>query len=97
MYPSVFEGFGLPVLESMALGCPVVTSSGTATEELITGGAGIPVDPHDPDAIAAGLAELIDDPQRRSRIRAAGLARAAEFTWARTAGQTVGVYEAVVG
>ncbi len=97
VYPSVFEGFGLPVLESMALGCPVVTSSGTATEELITGGAGVAVDPLDPDAIAAGLAELLDDPERQSRIRDAGLARAAAYTWARTADRTMAVYDEVVG
>ena len=95
VYPSVFEGFGLPVLESMALGCPVVTSAGTATEELVAGGAGVAVDPYDPAAIAAGLASVIDHPRRRVELREAGIERAAGYTWTRTADCTVAVYEAV--
>ncbi len=95
VYPSLFEGFGLPVLESMALGCPVVTSSGTATEELVAGGAGLAVDPTDAEAIAGALASLLDDPDLRDRMRRAGLQRAAEHTWDRTAQQTADVYRQV--
>lgn len=95
-YPSLFEGFGLPVLESMALGCPVVTSSGTATAELVAGGAGIAVDPHDPDAIAAGLASVLDDPELRQRLVAAGSERAAEHTWDRAAELAVAGYREVL-
>jgi glycosyltransferase involved in cell wall biosynthesis len=84
-YPSLFEGFGLPVLESMALGCPVVTSSGTSTAELAAGGAGLTVDPLDVDAIAGGLAEVLDDAGLRERLAAAGRAKAAEHTWERAA------------
>lgn len=92
-YPSLWEGYGLPVAEAMAQGAPVVTSSGTATEELVTGGAGIAVDPYDPDAIAAALAEVLDDFDLAERLRDAGLARASERTWAATAAETIAAYE----
>lgn len=95
-YPSLLEGFGLPVLESMALGCPVVTSIGTATAELVAGGAGIAVDPHDPDAIAAGLASVLHDRELRADLVAAGLVRAAEHTWARAAELAVAGYREVL-
>ena len=95
-YPSLFEGFGLPVLESMALGCPVVTSTGTSTEELVAGGAGLAVDPRDPDAIAAGLASVLDDPSLHDRLVAAGTARAAAHTWERAAELAVAGYREVL-
>lgn len=96
VYPSLFEGFGLPVLESLALGCPVVTSSGTSTEEIVTGGAGIVVDPSDSSAIAAGVERLLDDPDARLGFVERGLARAAEYTWERTADEVVSGYEEVL-
>jgi glycosyltransferase involved in cell wall biosynthesis len=83
-YPSLLEGFGLPVLEALAQGAPVVTSAGTATEELVEG-VGAAVDPHDPEAIAAALAAVLDDPTEAARRRAAGRARAGELSWAATA------------
>lgn len=95
VYPSLFEGFGLPVLESIALGCPVVTSSGTSTEEIVADGAGITVDPTDPAAIATGLETLLDDPDARTRYVERGLARAADYTWERTAEGVVAGYEEV--
>jgi glycosyltransferase involved in cell wall biosynthesis len=91
-FPSFMEGFGFPVLEAMAQGTPVVTSSGTSTEELAEG-AGILVDPRDPSSIAAGLAEVLDDPARREELAAAGLRRAAEYTWERTGRMLVETYE----
>lgn len=94
-YPSLFEGFGLPVLESMALGCPVVTSSGTATEELVADGAGIAVDPRDPDAIAGALASLLDDDAMRSALADAGRARAATYRWERAAELALAGYREV--
>jgi glycosyltransferase involved in cell wall biosynthesis len=77
LYPSLYEGFGVPVLEAMACGTPVVTSRGTAMEE-IAGGAAVLVDPLDARAIADGIEEAV---QRRDQLVALGLARAREFTW----------------
>ncbi len=77
VYPSLYEGFGLPILEAMACGTPVVTSRGGATEE-VAGGAAVLVDPHDPTAIAVGIDEAGG---RRDELVAAGQERAAAFTW----------------
>jgi len=93
-YPSLLEGFGMPVLEAMAAGAPVVTSKGTATEEVL-GGCGIAVDPLDPAAIADALASLVDDAAQRSRFASLARQRAAEFTWDRTADLTVAAYHEV--
>jgi len=93
-FPSLLEGFGFPVLEAMAQGTPVVTSEGTSTEEL-AGDAALLVDPRDPTAIAAALERLLTDEELAARLRDAGPARAAEYTWARSA-QLVGeAYRAV--
>ena len=81
VYASLYEGFGLPVLEAMASGTPVVTSAGGATEE-IAGGAAVLVDPTDVEAIAAGI---VDAERRRDELVPRGLERAAMFTWERAA------------
>ena len=81
VYASLYEGFGLPVLEAMASGAPVVTSRGGATEE-IAGGAAALVDPHDVESIAAGIDEAT---KRRDELVPRGLERAAEFTWSAAA------------
>jgi glycosyltransferase involved in cell wall biosynthesis len=81
VYPSLYEGFGIPVLEAMACGIPVVTSRGGATEE-VAGGAAILVDPHDPASIAAGMEEA---GRRRDSLVEIGRARASMFTWRRAA------------
>lgn len=94
-YPSLFEGFGLPVLESMALGCPVVTSKGTSTEEIVAGGAGIAVEPTDASAIAGALSSLLDDVDRRVELGERGKERAAGYTWERAARLTVEAYREV--
>ncbi|MGE5273837.1 MAG: glycosyltransferase family 4 protein [Verrucomicrobiota bacterium] len=88
VYPSLYEGFGIPVLEAMACGTPVVTSCGGATEE-VAGGAAVLVDPHDPAVIADGIEEAS---ARRVELRARGLERAAQFTWERVAAETWAVY-----
>jgi glycosyltransferase involved in cell wall biosynthesis len=89
VYPSLYEGFGIPVLEAMACGTPVVTSAGGATDE-VAGGAAVLVDPHDPAAIAAGIEEA---DARREELRVHGLERATHFTWEGVAAATRAVYE----
>jgi glycosyltransferase involved in cell wall biosynthesis len=81
VYPSLYEGFGLPVLEAMACGTPVVTSRGTSMEE-IAGGAAVLVDPLEVPSIAAGIEDAIS---RREELSPAGIARAREYTWGRAA------------
>lgn len=82
-YVSLYEGFGLPVVEAMAAASPVLASSTTAVGELAEGAA-LLVDPMDEAAIAAGLERLLGDPALAESLRQAGLARAAEYSWART-------------
>jgi glycosyltransferase involved in cell wall biosynthesis len=82
--PSLVEGFGLPVLEAMAHGPPVVTSAGTATAE-VSGGAARLVDPRDPSAIAAGIAAALQHDGTTTELIERGLARAGELSWLATA------------
>lgn len=91
-YPSLHEGFGLPVLEAMAHGAPVVTSRGTATEE-VAGGAAVLVDPADVESIAAGLRAALDEAPELVRR---GTKRAAACSWETTAERTVECYREVV-
>jgi glycosyltransferase involved in cell wall biosynthesis len=93
-YPSVREGFGLPVLEAMAQGTPVVTSSSTATAE-VAGDTGVLVDPLDVGQITEAIEQLLDDPEQAQRIGAAGAARAARFTWDAAAAAYADVYAEV--
>jgi glycosyltransferase involved in cell wall biosynthesis len=89
-YPSLYEGFGLPVLEAMSAGAAVLTSDVSSLPE-VGGDAVAYADPHDAAAIAAALAELLCSPNRRAALGAAARARAAEFSWETTAGKVLDV------
>ncbi len=94
-FPSLYEGFGLPVLEAMASGTPVVTSRGSALEEIAGDGA-VLVDPLDVTELADAMARVLSDHAWRDTLRTRGLARAGEYSWSRTATETLGVYERVL-
>ena len=84
-FPSLLEGFGFPVVEAMAHGTPVVTSTGTSTEELVADGAGLALAPTDTDAIADAISRLLTDDALAAGLAAAGRTRASEYTWERSA------------
>lgn len=84
VYPSLYEGFGLPPAEAMACGTPVITSNTTSLPEVV-GDAALTVDPTDTNAIATAIANLLDDPALNERLRHAGPERVSQFTWKRTA------------
>jgi glycosyltransferase involved in cell wall biosynthesis len=94
VFPSLYEGFGLPILEAMASGVPVVMSN-TASMPEVAGDAAILVSPHDPQAIAEGMARVLAEDQLRQVLTQKGLARARCFTWERTAQRTLEVYTAL--
>jgi glycosyltransferase involved in cell wall biosynthesis len=90
LYPSLYEGFGLPVIEAMACGTPVLTSNVSALPAT-AGGAALLVDPMDVESITEGIERILTDPALGQTLRAAGLARAGAFSWERTAALTAEV------
>ncbi len=96
VYPSLYEGFGLPPVEAMTAGCPVLVSNVTAMPE-VCGDAALYCDPLDVGSITAGMRRLAEDDALRARLAAAGPARAALYTWEAAATQVLGVMREVVG
>jgi alpha-1,3-rhamnosyl/mannosyltransferase len=96
LYPSRYEGFGLPVLEAMASGTPVLASHAASMPEVL-GEAGMLIDPDAPADWVEAIVRVISDDSLRGQMRADGIARAAAFTWARTAAITLNAYRAVLG
>jgi glycosyltransferase involved in cell wall biosynthesis len=94
VYPSLYEGFGLPPLEAMACGTPVVTSDVASLPEVV-GDAAVMVDPYDTDALATAIARVVESPDLRQELSERGMKRAGLFSWEKTARQTVKVYEDV--
>jgi glycosyltransferase involved in cell wall biosynthesis len=91
-YPSIFEGFGLPVVEAMQCGTPVIAGDRTSLPEIV-GDAGVLVDPFDETKIAEALMRMIRDPSGRAELRERSFQRARRFTWTKTARLTLEAYE----
>jgi len=96
VYPSLYEGFGLPPLEAMACGTPVITSNVSSLPEVV-GEAGLTVDPMNSKGLAEAINQVLGDGALRQSMRERGLARASRFSWAKAARETVGVYRRALG
>lgn len=95
VYPSLYEGFGLPILEAMACGTPVITSNASSMPE-VAGDAALLVTPTEADELAGAIERVLDDEVLRGRMREQGLKRAGEFSWERCARETIEIYRKVV-
>ena len=96
VFPSIYEGFGLPVVEAMACGTPVITATTSSLEEIAAGAAEM-VDPHDTEALTEALVRVSSNPDLRLILSDLGLKRAREFSWARTAREMLGIYSRAAG
>lgn len=96
VFPSLYEGFGLPPLEAMACGTPVITSNTSSLPEAV-GDAGLQVDPYDVDALANAITRVLTDDTLRTHLRERGIVRAAQFTWQRVAEGALATYRTVLG
>ena len=96
VYPSLYEGFGLPILEAMASGLPVITSNRSSMPE-VAGDAAILVDPENPEDLASALSSALTDDALRRDLAQRGLDRSRKFTWERTARETLAVYQRIAG
>jgi glycosyltransferase involved in cell wall biosynthesis len=96
VYPSLFEGFGLPPLEAMACGTPVVTSDVSSLPE-VTGDAALLIDPTDEQALANALIEIVNNERLRAELREKGIAQAKKFAWRDAAKKTLRLYQEAYG
>ena len=92
--PSIYEGFGLPILEAMSCGCPVVASKGGSLVEVV-GEAGRYVDPYDTDSIATGISEVFNSPNLQKELSQKGIIQSRKFTWEKTAKETMDAYKGI--
>lgn len=95
LFPSLYEGFGIPVLEAMACGCPVLTSMTGCSPE-VAGDAAILVDPYDVESIRAGTERVLQDESLRRSMVARGLRRSKDFSWSKTAAATLELFESLL-
>jgi glycosyltransferase involved in cell wall biosynthesis len=96
VFPSLYEGFGLPPLEAMACGAPVIASASSSLPEVV-GDAALTADPHDIGGLAAAIERVVGDAELRAELRRRGIARAARFSWQRTARETLAAYQQALG
>lgn len=96
VFPSLYEGFGMPVLEAMACGCPVITTKTGCSPE-VAGGAAVLVDPYDPEEIYKAIEEVLGSSELRRELVEKGLQRSRDFSWKKCAAETLGLFESVGG
>ncbi|MCH7616039.1 MAG: glycosyltransferase family 4 protein, partial [Nitrospinae bacterium] len=94
LFPSLYEGFGMPILEAMACGCPVICSNRSSLPEVVDD-AGVLVDPTEPKILSAAIEEVLTNIPHRRRLREKGLDRVRRFSWDRTASELLTVYQRV--
>jgi len=95
VYPSLYEGFGLPLVEAMQCGVPVIASNASCLPEVL-GGAGVLVDPNDPGSLKDRLLELMDDKDLATRLGEKSLKRSQDFSWKKCAQETLSVYKRAI-
>lgn len=96
VFPSLYEGFGIPLLDAMACGAPIITGTGSALPE-VAGDAALYVDPHDPEQLGVEIERLVSDRQLHTQLRNKGFERVKQFTWERAAQSTLDLYRDVLG
>lgn len=96
VFPSFYEGFGIPLLDAMACGAPIITGTGSALPE-VAGDAALYVDPLDPEQLGVEIERLVGDRELQTQLRNKGFERVKQFTWERAAQDTLNLYRDVCG